>query len=733
MASYDPYERDHPRRYVREERREERDSRFLDPRHYGKHYASHELVPRPREDSDLSVEEIRRDFPPPTARDVRRARSAEPGYYEEGYEYRRTYDSRHDHHHRDHRDHRDHEYDREYDRHSRRSGPSSAYGEDDRPRSHKHKQSTLSKQEKIIAAVAGAALLVGGKELYDRREAKEEGLDVQRNALSSAALAGFGALAAYQGAEFYSKQQAKKDQKANYILHRGRDGHISEYYSDDDEDPKEKKGHKNFLESALAATGLGAAVKTLTGGGSSDTRSRGGSPTGSRAGRSRSSSRSGKGANKIQKAAMASLLAGATEAFRVSKEPGGWRGEKAKRILTAAAGAATVDAAHGEKHGSFGLAESVIGGLVGNRLINGSKNDIEEDRQTGRSRSRSRARSRSGGGSGGGGSNSGGVTGLAALATAGLGAIGAKKVLDRSRSRSRSRGRDYDSRSPSRDQARERSRSRSVVDKARNSLAKLGIGSGAVAAADDRRRRDQDDFDDGASHRSHHSHRRDNDDHVYDDNRGHGRSRDYDDDRSYRGSNREYSRDRSRDDRSGRRGGQSGYGSQSDLGDSSEDERRHKKMKGKQILTTGLAGVATIHAVHGVYESMEKRQARQKAVKEGRLSSAEAKKLKTKAIVQDAASIGIAALGIKGAISELKSAKDLTHECHEFKQQKALRHEKRLERRKRIPLGERKRSSSWSTPTRYPYSLDSNYGPRYYDDNPYGASMLPHPRHDRFD
>ncbi|OAQ91547.1 hypothetical protein VFPFJ_03287 [Purpureocillium lilacinum] len=705
MASYDPYDRDYSRRYVREERRDDRDPRFLDSRgDYGRVYPSRDLVPRAREDSDLSVEEIRRDFPPPSGRDIRRARSAEPQYYEDEYDYRRGYDSRHD---------RDRDHDRHSDRHARRAGGSMYYEEEER----RAKPKSMSKQEKIIAAVAGAALLVGGKELYDRHEAKTDGTNVQRNALSSAALAGFGALAGYQGAEFYSKQQAKKDQKATYILHRGRDGQITEYYSDEEEGSKEKKGHKNFLESAIAATGLGAAVKTLTGGGSddkrSDTRSRRGSPSGSRAG-SRSRSR-GPGTNKIQKAAMASLLAGATEAFRVAKEPGGWKGEKTKRILTAAAGAATVDAAQSDSHGKLGLAESVIGGLVGNRLINGSKKDIEEDKLTGRSRSRSRARSQSGGGGGG--------TGLAALATAGLGALGAKKVLDHSRSRSR--GRDYDSRSPSPDRHRQRSRSRSVVDKARNSLAKLGIGGGAVAAADDHRRRDQDDFDDrGSSRRS----RRYSDD-EYDDDRGHGRSRgyEYESERSHRGSRRDSSR---------RRGGsRSGYGSESDLGDSDEDEKRQRKMRGKQILTTGLATVATIHAAHGVYQSMEKRRARQKAVKEGRLSPAEAKKLKTKAIMQDAASVGIAALGIKGAIGEMKEAKEMTHECKEFKEEKARRHERREMRRQQgrsLRDGSSRRADSLPAGPRSRYGgnesdEEDDYGPRYYDDNPYNAGRLPAP------
>ncbi|KAJ4224124.1 hypothetical protein NW759_005790 [Fusarium solani] len=673
MANYDPYDRDYSRRYVREERRD--DPRYLDPRDSfnSKSHSTRELVPRAREDSDLSVEE-------------------------EEYEYRRGYDPR---------------YDRDYDRRSRRGPTSSYYDDDDR----KHKSKGMSKNEKIIAAVAGAALAVTGKELYDRREAKEDGTEVQRNALSTAALAGVGALAAYQGAQFYNKQQAKKDQKANMILHHGRDGYYNDYYSDDDIGPKEKKGHKNFLENAIAATGLGAAVKALTGGGGddhrSDTRSRrGGSPSSER---SRSHGGHSGGTNKIQKAAMASLLAGATEAFRVAKEPGGWKGEKTKRILTAAAGAAAVDTATDDKGGKLGLAESVIGGLVGNRLLRGSRNDIEEDRKTGRSRSRSRARSKSRSGGGG------GASGLAALATAGLGALGAKKAFDRSRSRSRSRRGRSESYSPSPDRRRHRSRSRSVVDKARNSLAKLGLGAGAgagAAAVDDYRRREQDEFSDRGGHRS----RRYSDD-MSEDDRRYGSNRDYyEDDRSHRSKPRER-----------RRGGRSDYSSsESDLGDSDEDERRAKKMRGKQLVTTGLAAVATIHAAHEVYSSMEKRKARRKAVNEGRLSESEAKKLKTKAIMQDAASVGIAALGIKGAISEMKEVKHLTHECKEFKQEKARRHEKRVQRRMRAQsVGGQRRADSWAPSSRgrsdgYDSDTeDEEYDHRVYGGDPYRGNAHP--------
>ncbi|OLN92874.1 hypothetical protein CCHL11_08803 [Colletotrichum chlorophyti] len=700
--SYD-YEPQRTRRYVREERREER----IDPRYaddpYLKVYPSRDLVPRARENSDLSVEEVRRDFPPPGYRDARRTRSAEPGYYDDyrGYDDRDRYYDR----------------DRDYDRRSRKAG-SVIYAEEEE----RSRRRVLNQQEKILAAVAGAALAFGGKELYDRKEAKEHGGDVERNYLTSAALGAAGALAGYQGAEYYSKRKEKEESKSTYVVHRGRDGRIAEYYSDD-EGEKEKKGSKSFLENALAASGLGVAVKALTGAGGSDdkrddrysdTRSRRGGSPDSRGSRSKSRGPgSNDAASKMQKAAMASLIAGATEAFRVAKEPGGWKGEKTKRILTAAAGAATIDAAQGgEKQSKLGLAESVIGGLLGNRVINGSKSNIEEDRKTGRSRSRSRARSDGGGGG----------PGLAALATAGLGAFGAKKAIENVRSRSRGRSADsYDSRASSRDGRRQRSRSRSVVDSARKKLARIGIGSDPEEKERDIQARDDGYYDDRSSRRGLARKYSDEYDNGYDRGYGRGSARDaYDDDRSSYTSRR---RDRSR-----RRGGRSDAGSDSDLGDSDDDERRARKMRGKQVITTGLAAVATIHAAHGVYQSMEKRNARQKAVREGRLSPQEAKKLKTKAILQDAASVGIAALGIKGAWSELKEAKEMTRECKVFQQQKAERHQRRLERQRRLNDGEgrRSRADDWYT-SASPRADRYDYGPVYHDGNPYSAGPLPAP------
>jgi len=711
MAGYDPY--DAPRRGERSSHRyyEERPARdsYLD--HRG---TSRDLVPRGREDSDLSVEEIRRDFPPPGySRDVRRARSAEPPAFYDDYDDHRSQYSRGDH---------DRGYDRDDRKSRKKTGGSSVYYEEEE----KTRRRVLSKQEKLIAAVVGGALAVGGKEFYDRREATQEGSDVHRNPLASAALGAAGALAAYQGAEFYNKKASKEDRKT-YAVHKGRDGRVSEYYSEDEGDSKEKKGHKNFLESALAAAGLGGAVKALTGGGGekddkrSDTRSRRGSHSRSRS-RDKGDGK-GDGANKIQKAAMASLIAGATEAFRVAKQPGNWKGEKAKRILTAAAGAATIDAAQNpEKSGSkLGLAESVIGGLLGNRLVNGSKKNIEEDKKTGRSRSRSRAKSDAGGGAGG------GVSGLAALATAGLGAFGAKKIMD-NRERSRSRRRSADSNDSRGGSPRRRSRSRSVVDSARRSLAKFGIGNGP-----------DDDRESPRGSRGHHRRYSDDDDDDRRDrdrdrsrsrDRGQGRRKnDYDDDdRSYSGRNRQRSRSR------GGRRDRSRGGSDTDLGSSDEDERKAKKMRGKQILTSGLAAVATIHAAHNVYQSMEKRNARHKAVQQGRLSEEEAKKLKSKALLQDAASVGIAALGIKGAISEMKEAREKQHELKQWREEKAWRHQRRLERINRgqsvSSYGGRSRADNWApaAPAR-----GSRYddGPHYNDGNPYAALPAPPVGRDR--
>ncbi|KAI1421623.1 hypothetical protein F5Y12DRAFT_692901 [Xylaria sp. FL1777] len=690
MSAYDPYDappREHhhhhqSRRYYDDRRdRERAEPRFVEAQetYYRVNPNRNALITR--EGSDLSVEEVRRDFPPPGfARDVRRARSAEPAHDEYYHDPRRSYDRVS----------------------SRGRKPGSVYYEEEE----RTRKRVLSKQEKILAAVAGGLIAAGAKEVWDRREANKEGTDVHRNIAASAALGAAGAFAGYQGADFYNKHQGKEEKKSTYLVHKGRDGRMVEYYSDEDEDPRSHKGNKSFLENALSAAGLGGAIKALTGG-DPDRDSRHGSR--SRRGSSPDSHRSRDNPSaRMQKAAKASLIAGAAEAFRVAKEPGGWKGEKMKRVITAAAGAATIDAAHDPtKDSKRHLVESVIGGLVGNRVLNGSRKDIEEDRSTGRSRSRSRARS---------GSRSRGP-GLAALATAGLGVLGAKKLVEsRSRSRSRSRAHSddsYDDRDNSRRRhSRSRSRSRSIVDSARRSLAKIGLGNGPDDRRDDRS------YDDhsprGNSRRGGHDRYGGDDDDDYYMRGGRGPEDDYYDERSHGGRSRSRSHSR----------GRSSSVSSSDIGDSDTDRKTTGKMRRKQLLTAGLATVATIHAAHSVYQSVEARNARHRAVQQGKLSPQEAKKLKSKALMQDAASVGIAVLGIKGAISEVKEAREQAKSISEWKQERERRHQKRIERLKRANDDHygRSRSDGWATssaPQEYRYAD----APRYVDGNPYSAAL----------
>ena len=97
----------------------------------------------------------------------------------------------------------------------------------------------------------------------------------------------------------------------------------------------------------------------------------------------------------------------------------------------------------------------------------------------------------------------------------------------------------------------------------------------------------------------------------------------------------------------------------------------------KEWVTAGLAAVATIHAAHGVYSSMEARDKRVLEVMKGEMSPEEARKKKNKARLQDAASIGIAALGIKGAYSEWKEVQEKREEMAEMEKERAEHHEKR--------------------------------------------------------
>ena len=301
-------------------------------------------------------------------------------------------------------------------------------------------------------------------------------------------------------------------------------------------------------------------------------------------------------------------------------------------MLTAAIGAGGIDGLlqSGNKDGKTGgtmqTIESVIGGLAGNRLING-KRDKSESRSRSRSRGGRRRDDSRGGGSGGGG--------LAGLAAGGLAAAAGKALMNRGKSNDRDRGRRYSSSDDDRHGGRGK-RSKSVTDYARQGMAALGIGDKGKDSRGSRRG-----YDDSYAPRS----------------RGGGGE--------------------------GGDGISSLPGSQSSSEDdvsSSEDDRERKKMGRKQLITAGLASVATIHAGQSVYKSIEGRKKHAKEVALGEMSPEEARKKKNKARLQDAAAIGIAALGIKGAYSEWKEMKEQRDEAHEFDLKRAERHARRQQR-----------------------------------------------------
>ena len=381
-----------------------------------------------------------------------------------------------------------------------------------------------------------------------------------------------------------------------------------------------------------------------------------------------SRARSVDGRKKIQQAAKSAVTAGVIEAFRSRKEPGGFAGQ-GKRILTAAVGAAGINGAIDNdpgKHSTRHTIEAAIGGLAGNRLINGPR---EGSRDRDRSRSRSRGRESS---------NVGGAASAAALA-----GIGAKAIHDyRSKSRRRrdssSSDDEYDRRTTRGERPEGRKRSKSVTEWA---TSKIDKGLAAV----------------GLGESEHHRQEYAKD--------KYGRRNLPDDDYVARP-----------------RGGGEAMEDHSDGTDSYSSENEKRKFKSvtkKEYLTAGLATVATIHAVHGVHQSMEKRKSRHRQVMEGKMTPAEARKLKSRALMQDTASVGIAALGIKGAMSEWK---EVNEQRREVKKKKLRLEEMREHRRQKLT-----RNDSYSEPNllRRHGEEEEQRGQRYYDDNPYAAGPPP--------
>ncbi|KAK5120566.1 hypothetical protein LTR85_006222 [Meristemomyces frigidus] len=474
----------------------------------------------------------------------------------------------------------------------------------------------------------------------------------------------YGAAGAAGAAGYAAGRRREKERR-----HRRDDRDYDSEYS---ESPPRKDRRKSGIAEALEGFGLGGLAGGLLGkkdrsrsgsraARSTRSRSRGAKSRRFSSGDSRSRSRGPgdkkRNERKWAQAAQAALVAGAVEAFRARNEAGPWTGAKGKRIATAALGAGGIDGLidrDPDKKTKRHLAEAVIGGVAASRLANGPISKSKDrgrgdgrgyspdggprprsrsiiDRFRGRSQSRGRF-SDAGTEGGGGGGGAGAVKGL--VAGGALAAAG-KAIYDRVRSKSRKR------RSPS------------------NSSADSYVPSRNRRR--DARRSPPSDTDNQSTRRS---------------QAGTGRGRDRGVDTNAGGSTVLAGGGKKNE------GEKENAAAESDSSSTTDMEKKRKHMRGKELLTAGLATIATIHAAHGVYSSMEAHEKRHRLVAEGEMTPEEARKKQTKAWVQDAAAVGIAALGIKGAFSEWKEMNEQRREIHEIEDRKRSRQKKRQARAK---------------------------------------------------
>lgn len=272
----------------------------------------------------------------------------------------------------------------------------------------------------------------------------------------------------YYRSDDYRRSKRYRDKHDRYVRR-------SSYSSSRSPSPPPRR--KSLSEQALGVLGLGGVLGSSSGKHQGRGRSHG--KDGHRRNRSYSysSSRSRDGRHhakteeRIGHAVKAALTAGAAAAYQASKSPGGWTGEKGKRVLTAAISAGGVDGFRDpDKKKKGGVIGSVLTGLATNRLVHGPR-----DKSRSRSRPGRRDRSQSRGG-------------LKDIAATGILAAAGKEVYDGFRSKSRGRDRSsYDSDSPSRRHSKKK-RSHSVSAYVNKGLAALGLDEGARESGGGRRR-----------------------------------------------------------------------------------------------------------------------------------------------------------------------------------------------------------------------------------------------------
>ncbi|KAI9768362.1 MAG: hypothetical protein M1840_004971 [Geoglossum simile] len=488
---------------------------------------------------------------------------------------------------------------------------STYYGDDNRSGRHRRHRSA-SRGEKLAAGAAGAGLAIAGKEYWDRREGHAG------SPIKTAVAGVTGAIAGAEAAKYYerSRDHSRGSRGATFSdtgNHRSRGS-----------SPEDRHRHRKSLgEAALVAVGLGEVARHH---GRSRSHSRSRSLSGSHHRRRSSSASSSHGHPKMKQAAQAAVTAAVVEAFASRNDPGSiFGGERGRRIAQAAVAAGGLDAAvdrdpdhHGKRH----IAEAVLGGLAGQRVLNGPH----------RSRSESRSRSRS--------THHHGSSDLGDLAKGGLAMAATKAFLNlrnrsKSRDRSRSRHNSVSSRSASR---RRRNSLGGAIEKG---LGALGLG--AIESED-----------------RHHRHNG---------NRSPG--------------SRPSAVRRGTGYPHGRARGSSSDSSSSD-GMSGADERKtRRKLRGKELIQASLSTIATIHSAHTLYENMEAAKERHKALHDGEITQEEAQREKAKAALKDLASLGLAAWGVRGTVKSWGTMRSKHLEKRDFDHEREMKRRRREHRRAR--------------------------------------------------
>ncbi|EEP80392.1 predicted protein [Uncinocarpus reesii 1704] len=130
-------------------------------------------------------------------------------------------------------------------------------------------------------------------------------------------------------------------------------------------------------------------------------------------------------------------------------------------------------------------------------------------------------------------------------------------------------------------------------------------------------------------------------------------------------------------------GRHSGYSSDSNSssGSSADEALTRRKLRRKELVTAGLATVATIHAGHSLYESHGKRKERLRKLSEGKISPEEARKQRLVGNLKDAASLSLAAVGIKQTIDGWREAAKNHSEYNGFNEKCKQRARERARKR----------------------------------------------------